>query len=452
LKLAAVFLALIPLAYGGMEKVWEIQLGDFVKEPAGWAEDKNHPITALAFSPDGKRLAIEIQHFRNKVASTHLAIVGVQSPNQALRQYDLATGPGPQGRAGPALAWSPNGTAIIIGQTLLRLADGTSCEVFPWPTRFVNRVLISLASWVDSLHVIRNDGAVLDLECKETGHWTIDGKWSVAGTEPTKGWVLLGRVVSRYAVEHAIADYAARVLLDGSDPLVTSGEFGPVFIDQGTAWCFYEAEGKGRSHCWKLRDGEPRTLPKALLHYELTQAGGSSSHVLAELAGHPFSNYFRLEDFDWYTERRVVWDFRSGISSRHGKPVTSLIAPRFRQTGNSSPRAVMVSFVSTASHLRIEQPQTRNILEVRRIQSPNLTLMTDRTCGDGNVNFARSRPAHGAVQFRRQLGIGSLEWNRRFTGERLFLSLQLLNVSRAARPFICDDRAKDQPLTVIHHM
>jgi len=63
-KLAGAFLALIPLAFGGMDKVWEARVGDLVKEPVGWDEDKNHPITALAFSPDGKQLAVAIDSHR----------------------------------------------------------------------------------------------------------------------------------------------------------------------------------------------------------------------------------------------------------------------------------------------------------------------------------------------------------------------------------------------------
>jgi hypothetical protein len=35
-KLAAAFLALIPLVYGGMNKMWEVQIGIELKEPAGW--------------------------------------------------------------------------------------------------------------------------------------------------------------------------------------------------------------------------------------------------------------------------------------------------------------------------------------------------------------------------------------------------------------------------------
>src|SRR5215467_6418774 len=44
------------------QRVWAIRVGQFVKEPHRWTAVEHHETQALAFSPDGKRLAVTLTH------------------------------------------------------------------------------------------------------------------------------------------------------------------------------------------------------------------------------------------------------------------------------------------------------------------------------------------------------------------------------------------------------
>jgi hypothetical protein len=44
------------------QKVWAIRFDQFLKEPPDWTAVERHETQALAFSPDGKRLAVTLAH------------------------------------------------------------------------------------------------------------------------------------------------------------------------------------------------------------------------------------------------------------------------------------------------------------------------------------------------------------------------------------------------------
>jgi hypothetical protein len=101
----AVVVPVVLFADSSLQQLWDARLSEKLTEPAGWTAARGHPIIALAFSPDGRRLAATMDsHFQDRVHKTHLLIVDVESPQAGFRQFDLET-------CGKYLAWSPDGGA-----------------------------------------------------------------------------------------------------------------------------------------------------------------------------------------------------------------------------------------------------------------------------------------------------------------------------------------------------
>jgi hypothetical protein len=320
-KLAGAFLALIPLAFGGMEKVWEMRLGDLVKEPVGLAVVRVRPISALAFSPDGRRLAVAIPHLRPPGGGsprelTRVVILDLANPKVQLLQLDLQVCPEP-------LAWAPSGRAILICGMIAKTADGTSCETLPPRWRAVDfAVSPTSVLWIDSTHVLRSD-AVLDTDCVQTGTWALvgsaqfaPGKWGIADISAEKGWVLVWHTTGvrpRERTEYGIADSRSGQSVRESTSKHDSFGAG-IFVPNKGAWC--AVDGK-RSRCWNVSDGKEIRLARDITGYRFTDAAVSAPRALAERWVSP--GFFCLE-CPMKLDRRAVWDFGTGALVSSWKP------------------------------------------------------------------------------------------------------------------------------------
>ena len=94
---------------------------------------------ALAFSPDGSKLAATMDdHYAAGGFKTHLLILDAQDPQGPFRQFDIET-------CGNFLAWAPDGNALLVCGTVVRLDDGSSCDLFRTPLEpaFGNRLRTS---------------------------------------------------------------------------------------------------------------------------------------------------------------------------------------------------------------------------------------------------------------------------------------------------------------------
>src|SRR6266851_9123977 len=60
ISLLIALLVVCPPACGEMRRVWEVQLGKKIIEPAGWQSLKYHALQSLAFSADSRWLAVTI--------------------------------------------------------------------------------------------------------------------------------------------------------------------------------------------------------------------------------------------------------------------------------------------------------------------------------------------------------------------------------------------------------
>ena len=323
MKLAGAFLALIPLAFGGMDKVWEMRLGDLIKEPARWDVAKAHPIAALAFSPDGKRLAVAIPHLQGpgvRAAGTHVLILDPASPSDPMRQLDLHSCPEP-------LSWAPSGEAILLCGMIIKVADGTSCDAFPPRSRAMDSVVsFNAVLWVDSAHILRG-GAIVDTDCTQTGTWAPagsakfkPGKWGIADIAAEKGWALVWHTVGvrpNEFMEYGVADTKSGEWIGKSSPK-RARVSGAIFVPSEDAWCGW---GGRKPKCWNVNDGKEIRLGHGIGGYEFTEPAASAPRVVAEHWAYPsFLNCFPLCQAE--LRRRAIWDFKLNAVVASWRPGT----------------------------------------------------------------------------------------------------------------------------------
>jgi hypothetical protein len=317
----AAFLPLGALAGGSLPQVWEISLSEKLTEPVGWTAAKSHSIIALAFSPDGRSLAATMDaHFQAGVHKTHLLIINIQSPQAGFRQFDLET-------CGQYLAWSPDGGALLVCGRILRLNDGSSCDLLQTPSRQVGRSIANSSYWLSADRAIRADRTITDLSCQPVETWTVQGSWYVAGTVPAMGWMLLSQPVDRVVNGRTarLNDYA---IADRDSHALTSGMLMPgAYLDRQTVlaqgagmFCseLVPAGGyKSALHCWNLPDGQVIPVASELRSYGVVQTSRSSPRVVAERWGYHFLQVMK-ETPDMVG--LIVVDLRSGRQIASLKP------------------------------------------------------------------------------------------------------------------------------------
>jgi hypothetical protein len=320
---AGILAVLVPIAFAGssLQQLWEVRLSEKLTEPAGWTAARGHPIIALAFSADGKRLAATMDsHYQDRVQKTHLLIVDVQSPQAAFRQFDLET-------CGKYLAWSPGGDALLVCGRILRLADGSSCDLLETPHQRVARELGNIAFWFTSNRAIRANRTITDLSCQSVDTWPMEGNWFVGGTVPEKGWMLLRQSLSRTVNgrtspfnDYAIADRDSHTLTSGMLLSAAYLDFNSIMAQGAAMFCsqLTPAGGyKSALHCWNLPEGQAIPLPSELSNYGITQASRSSPRVVAERMGY---HAFTLGEAAPELLGLMAVDLRSGKRSASLKP------------------------------------------------------------------------------------------------------------------------------------
>jgi hypothetical protein len=312
----AALVAVAAFAGNSLEQVWELRLSDILTEPATWSPAKGHSIVDLAFSPDGKKLAATIYAGEMR---THLMILDVQSPKAGFRQFDLET-------CGRFLTWAPDGGALLVCGRVLRLDDGSSCELLKGDYSTIERKIVNFVNsnyWLTADRVIRADRTVTDLGCQPIETWRMTGNWYVAGTVPTRGWMLLGQSTERTVngktlrfPEYAIADRDSHTFTAG--PLLRAAyqDRNTLMAEGARAFCSQLTPGGGYKpmlRCWKLPGGELFPLASELKNYGITQAAYSSPRVIAEEWGyHAFDfekevpDILRVIVVDLFPARRVA--------------------------------------------------------------------------------------------------------------------------------------------------
>jgi WD40 repeat protein len=318
--MSGILMPIAVFAGSSPQKVWEVRLSEKLTEPGGWNALKGHPIIDLAFSPDGKKIAVTMDdHYQAMIWKTHLLIVDVKTPQAPVRQFDLET-------CGNDIAWSPNGGALLVCGRIVRLDDGSSCDLSPVRSLAFRGVLVSHSFWLSADRVILFNRTIVDLSCRAVDKWEIAGDWYVADTIPEKGWMLLRESVTRTGAngrtfpvaDYAIADRDSRRLTSGLLVQVFAGSGRPVMAPGATAVCLLLVRaGRSVLDCWNLPGGEVIPIAPDLTDYRVKQASRSSPRIIAERWG---SHWWLLFDEIGYMANQIVLELPSGRQIASLKP------------------------------------------------------------------------------------------------------------------------------------
>lgn len=311
--------------------VWTIQVARHVKEPLDWTEYEHRKIDDLAFSPDDQRLAVTITHNgpspdEKTHSGVHLLVVDLHSPETNVQQFDLSD------TCGRGLAWNPTSNALVVCGTVLRLADGASCDATGSPAIFREYSQLK-AFWLDSEHVIRSHtGEILDMACQQVGKWPLKPSWLIGAVAPSKGWVLLQHTEKRQTdllCEYSIVDGVSHRELNGW-PMRKSPCGANMTMAAGAEALCFNVEG-GRLRCRAINGGKEIPVPSQARKYLVSQAATSSTRILIEKWGYEdpwWARFLSLLLFWWVPEdgpppipmRRAVLDLHSGSWISSWKP------------------------------------------------------------------------------------------------------------------------------------
>lgn len=283
------------LASGGnsLRQVWEFRL------PGGQV------VLDLGFSPDGSQLAV--------TTDAQLLILDVQNPTNAPRQFDLNT-------CGNHLAWSPDGNALLVCGHVVRLDTGSSCDL---ARNSLERTMGNLSNnffWLSTNQLIRGDRTTTDLACQPLEPWQAESKWHVAGTEPTRGWIVLRQWVQRTASNGSTQPYNSYAIANRDSHALTSGLFlidtfgdNTVVAPGASAVCstvYHPGQSKPTLGCWNMPNGSSIPVAAELKDYVITRASERSAVVVAERPKYDFWGSFFGEIPDYFN--LIVFDIGSG--------------------------------------------------------------------------------------------------------------------------------------------
>jgi hypothetical protein len=317
-----------PGASDTRQKIWAIRLDRLLKEPPGWTAVERHETQELAFSPDDKRLALTVAHYqrvseRSALFNTHLFIIQVNSPEADVQQFDLSQ------TCGVDLKWNERGDAILVCGTLLRLVDGTTCTVSGPPAGFPSLSRETgphRAHWLDSGHVIRRNGQILDLACERVGIWQAEPSWQIVEVAASKGWILQwheeGPRQGAFCQYSVIDEASHRVLSGWKIPCPYSARMAV----GAEAYCF--SLNKGGLHCKEINAGTEIPVPRRIREYRVIQGSNSSARIIVERWEQPHEPWWSVLSTWWIPvpgfpslpRQRIVFDLRSGSLISCWKP------------------------------------------------------------------------------------------------------------------------------------
>jgi len=310
---------------GSLRKVWELDLGAEIKGPLA-SEGIQSGILAIRFSPDGKKIAVSGNPYRfGQPTMSRLIVVQVVSPREDIQQFGIEHIVSDSESFGPPeIAWSSAGDVILAGRSIVRLRDGSSCELhnslgrgFLGADRIIARVLLGVS---------RSQLEFFDSECKPSGAWELGySDWAVTDVSPDRGLLSVWR---RFGTpeeplnELEVLDPIARKVIR-SWPSAQSG-YESRFADHGHVLCagdggadLYENR-KVPPRCMDVDTGEKIAEARGIVGGAPFAAAEHGSRVVASDHGSTFNLRFR--EYDTGLKRRVVWDFRKNAEIASWKP------------------------------------------------------------------------------------------------------------------------------------
>jgi hypothetical protein len=318
--------------------IWTMKVAQILKEPDGWEMGKGHETEAVAFSPDDKHIALTVAHKQHApsgklLSNTHLFIVDVQSGESGVRQFDI------EDSCGVDLAWNDTGSALLVCGRLVRLSDGARCVVSPSPQSLARHYSTGVAFWLDSEHVVRSTGQVLDLSCRGAGKWPLEPKWFILAGAASKGWILSWHSEGRRPNDtcaYSIGDKSSDTQLTGWPIQQSPCGLHPTLAIGARALCYnVGAFPDAKLHCRAVMGGGELRVPLEAQGYQLTDASALSGLVVADKWGYdqPWWGFV----FSWVPspgppalpQKRTVIDLLSGN-------VVSSWTPKIQHSTSSS--------------------------------------------------------------------------------------------------------------------
>ena len=316
-------LAVIPAAADmtdvpGMERLWELKVGEVGGGPSGQPAGEIS-VFYLSFSPDGRHLAAVVGRSSSE---QYILILDAAEPGKNSRRVDI--NPGMRYDRSRGDSWSPSGEQIILGSTLIRVSDGTSCALpgNSWSGHF----------FVGSNQVAGYGYSRVEFfgpDCQEAGTWEVDRIDAVFDASAERGLVCIKQWVderwsqgekewtpsSKGQWSIAVLGINTRTMVRRlprprwEDPCV-------LFADSGRILC--EARSgifSSTVKYWEVDTGREIASTKGKPVIDFRTALRASRGVLSDYTA---ARYYVPLPGDWVPAepsarpRRVVWDFGSG--------------------------------------------------------------------------------------------------------------------------------------------
>jgi hypothetical protein len=322
-------------AYGGsLHKVWEMDLGAEIKGPTG-SVLMLASILAIRFSPDGTKIAVAGGAYRmDRPVRSRLVLVQVGDPRNNIRHFDIADIASDSEVLGirpPAIGWSPAGDSILAGVNLIRLPDGSSCEIpatlaqaFLGADRIVARMLSKTG--VPRLEFF-------DFSCKSTGVSDIGYPESAfADASPDRGLVALLRSNSTVPTplgELVVLDPITRKIVQ-SWPTNETGYYAR-FAERGKVICagdngedFY-TDRRVPPRCMNVDTGKEIAEAPGISGGAPLSAAEHRNRIIASDHSHIWNVLYR--EYDTALKRRSIWDFGKNTVIASWHPDTQFYGP-----------------------------------------------------------------------------------------------------------------------------
>jgi len=319
-------------AYGGsLRKVWEIDLKAEIKGPVG-SMLMQPSILAIRFSPDSTKIAVGGGAYRmDRPVRSRLVLVQVEHPRINIRHFDIADIASDSEVLGirpPAIAWSPAGDSILAGVNLIRLSDGSSCEIPATLEQAFfgsDRIVARMPSKAGSAGL-----EFFDFGCKSTGFSDIAyPEWTFADASSDRGLVVLLRTNSTgptQSSELVVLDPMTRKIVR-SWPTSKTGYYAR-FAERGKVICAGD-NGEDLStdrqvppRCMNVDTGEEIAEAHGINGGAPLSAAEHGNRILASDHSHFWNVLYR--EYDTALKRRGIWDFGKNTVIASWQPDTQL--------------------------------------------------------------------------------------------------------------------------------
>jgi hypothetical protein len=273
------------------------------------------PVFALRFSADGKRLAIIADVYRKAgELISHLAIVSVGQPLDGAVRFEVApVADEEESPASPDFGWSQDGAVVVAGETVVRVAQGNTCEL---PTRGVllqGGLLVGTPTARYPAAPQSGHLTTYDASCAVRETWGVGENWAVRAASAARGLLLMEPLppLGEPAIdERILVDPVLKRILRRFGPEMAGG----VFAQDGKVLCAGtrpSGHGKFPLSCYDADNGSKIAQADRINGGAPIAAARDASRVVAsDVRVKPF--LFLDYNQDDYTARRVVWNFRSG--------------------------------------------------------------------------------------------------------------------------------------------